>query len=78
MKAASVGLLAAVFGWACLRLRNLAQLFGFFALAVLALLVTNTVAWTYQYLLVGALLWIGLMLRAEPEASVAGGESASQ
>ena len=78
VKAASVLLVTAVFGWACVRLRSLAQLVGFLALALLAVLVTNTVAWTYQYLLVGALLWIGLMLRAEPEAGVAGGESASQ
>jgi len=35
--------------------------------------VTNTVAWTYQYLLVGALLWIGLMLGTEANADVAGG-----
>jgi hypothetical protein len=69
--AASAALLAAIFGWACASLRSLAQLVGFLALALLALLLTNTVAWTYQYLLVGALLWIGLMLGAEPEARAA-------
>lgn len=65
VKVASLGLLAAVFGWACARLRSPGQLAGFLALALVALLLTNTVAWTYQYLLVGALLWIGLMLKAE-------------
>ena len=73
VKAASALLVAAVFGWACLRLKNLAQLVGFLALTLLAVLVTNTVAWTYQYLLVGALLWIGLMLRVEGEAGAAPG-----
>ena len=58
--------------------RTLLALLGLLALALLAILVTNTVAWTYQYLLVGALLWIGLMLRAEPNSDVAGGERASQ
>jgi Na+/H+ antiporter NhaA len=70
VKAASALLIAAVLGWACLRLRDSAQLIGFFALALLAVLLTNTVAWTYQYLLVGALLWMGLMLRAEADADV--------
>jgi hypothetical protein len=65
---AGIGLVTAIFGWACVRLRTLGQLVGFLALALLAVLVTNTVAWTYQYLLVGALLWIGLMLRAEGAA----------
>ena len=64
---------ATVFAWAYLRLWRLPQLVGSFALALLALLLTNTVAWTYQYLLVGALLWIGLMLKAEGEADVAAG-----
>jgi hypothetical protein len=68
---ASLVLVGAVFAWACLRLRRLSQLVGFFALALLTLLLTNTVAWTYQYLLVGALMWIGLMLKAECEAEVA-------
>jgi hypothetical protein len=62
---ASLALVATVFVWASARLRTPAQLPGFLALALAALLLTNTVAWTYQYLLVGALLWIGLMLRAE-------------
>jgi hypothetical protein len=66
VKVVSLGLVAAVFGWACARLRSPVQLAAFLALALLALLLTNTVAWTYQYLLVGALLWIGLMLKAEP------------
>jgi hypothetical protein len=70
VKAASALLIAAVLGWACLRLRDSAQLIGFFALALLAVLLTNTVAWTYQYLLVGALLWMGLMLRTEADADV--------
>jgi hypothetical protein len=73
VKAASALLVAAVFSWAFLRLRDSAQLFGFLALVLLTVLVTNTVAWTYQYLLVGALLWIGLMLRTETDADVAGG-----
>jgi hypothetical protein len=71
--AAGVLLVAAVFSWACLRLKDWAQLPGFLALVLSAVLVTNTVAWTYQYLLVGALLWIGLMLRTETDADVAGG-----
>ena len=70
VKAASALLVAAVLGWACLRLRDSAQLLGFLALVLLAVLLTNTVAWTYQYLLVGALLWIGLMLRTETGADV--------
>jgi hypothetical protein len=72
VKLASLVLVAGAFAWACLRLRRLAQLVGFLALVLLALLLTNTVAWTYQYLLVGALLWIGLMLKAEGEADVTG------
>jgi hypothetical protein len=68
VNAASGALLAAVFAWACVRLRTLGQLEGFLALALLGVLATNTVAWTYQYMLVGALLWIGVMLKAEPVA----------
>jgi len=68
VKLASGVLVAAAFAWACLRLRRLSQLAGFLALALLGLLLTNAVAWTYQYLLVGALLWIGAMLKAEGEA----------
>jgi hypothetical protein len=56
---------AAVFAWAWRRMRRLPELVAFLAAALLAVLVTNTVAWTYQFLLVGALLWLGLMLRAE-------------
>lgn len=69
---AGIGLVTAIFGWACVRLRTLGQLVGFLALALLAVLVTNTVAWTYQYLLVGALLWIGVMLKVEPVADAMG------
>jgi hypothetical protein len=72
VKVTSLVLVAAAFVWACLRLRSLTQLVGFLPLALVALLLTNTVAWTYQYLLVGALLWIGLMLKAEPGARVPG------
>jgi hypothetical protein len=78
VKLASVVLVSPAFAWACLRLRRLAQLAGFLALALLGLLLTNTVAWTYQYLLVGALLWIGLMLRAEGEANVSAGDRAAR
>jgi hypothetical protein len=71
VRVASLAFVAAVFVWAIARLRTSAQLPGFLAIALAALLVTNTVAWTYQYLLVGALLWIGFMLRAEPGSEVA-------
>jgi hypothetical protein len=78
VKLASVILVTAAFAWACLRLRGLSQLVGFLALALLGLLLTNTVAWTYQYLLVGALLWIGLMLKAEDEAGISEGGRAAR
>ncbi|MBZ5587535.1 MAG: hypothetical protein LAO05_03160 [Acidobacteriia bacterium] len=62
---------AVVLGWAWRRLQRLRELVAFLAAALLAVLLTNTVAWTYQYLLVGALLWLGLMLRAEQPAEPA-------
>ena len=65
VKLAAAAAVAAVFAWAWRRLRRLPELVAFLAAALLAVLLTNTVAWTYQYLLVGALLWLGLMLRAE-------------
>ncbi len=56
---------AAVLVWAWRRLRSLPDLCAFLAAALLVVLLANPVAWTYQYLLVGALLWLGLMMRAE-------------
>jgi hypothetical protein len=47
-------------------LTSLPRLFAFLAASLLLMTVTNVVAWTYQYLLPGALLWLGLMA-AEPD-----------
>jgi hypothetical protein len=69
---ASAAGVAAVFAWAWLRLRRLPDLVAFLAAVLLAVLLTNTVAWTYQYLLVGTLLWLGVMLRAEDQGPFEG------
>jgi hypothetical protein len=50
---------------AVISLTSLPRLFAFLAASLLLMTVTNVVAWTYQYLLPGALLWLGLMA-AEP------------
>jgi len=70
VRAAPIAAAALVFLWAWRRLKSLPELTAFLAAALVAVLVTNTVAWTYQYLLVGALLWLGLMLRAEDPIAV--------
>lgn len=63
-----VGLKMVVYGsqlvliiYAIFKLRNLTQLFGFLSLSLLLMLLTNTIAWTYQYLFLGIFLWLGVM-----------------
>ncbi len=65
---ANVGGQVLVIAGAWFRLGSLTRLFGFMALSLLCLLMTNAVAWTYQYLLIGVLTWLG-WLAHEPPAS---------
>jgi hypothetical protein len=41
------------------------RLLGFAALSLFLMLLTNSVAWVYQYMLVGALIWLGWMAQEE-------------
>ena len=63
-------------GLAAIALTSLPRLFAFLAASLLLMTVTNVVAWTYQYLLPGALLWLGLMA-AEPDRPPASGLDAA-
>ncbi len=56
-----------ILGIAFLKLNSLRRLFGFLAGALFFILLFNTVTWTYQYLLIGALIWLALMTLHEPE-----------
>jgi hypothetical protein len=47
--------------FAVIALTSLPRLFALLAASLLLMTVTNVVSWTYQYLLPGALLWLGLM-----------------
>ena len=50
---------------AFLKLDSLRRLFGFLSAALFFMLLFNAVTWTYQYLLLGALLWLALMTTEE-------------
>ncbi len=78
VKAAPFVAAVAVFAWAWRRQRTLPELTAFLAIALAAVLLVNTVAWTYQYLLVGALLWLGSMLRAEEYEPIEHSQRAGQ
>jgi hypothetical protein len=48
---------------AAIWLVSLPRLFAFCAASLLLMILSNVVSWTYQYLLVGILLWLGAMAR---------------
>jgi hypothetical protein len=47
-------------------LDSMRKLLGFLSAALFFMLLFNAVTWTYQYLLLGALLWLSLMTSDEP------------
>lgn len=56
---------------AFIHLKRLAQLFVFLACSLFLVLLTNVLAWTYQYLLVGILLWVSFMAREQEQPIIA-------
>jgi hypothetical protein len=62
----NAGLQAALFGVAVATLDSRARLFAVLAASLLLMNLTNVVTWTYQYLLVAALLWLGLTALPDP------------
>jgi len=57
----SAGAQVAIVALAALTLTSLPRLFALLAASLLLMNLTNVVSWTYQYLLPGALFWLGLM-----------------